>query len=315
MLVKFNIAGTAFEVETDAQARDDVGGELLGDCLFRFADELACDLSEVTLEEYILNGTAYRATLAARQEDRTGVPWRSGDDLELDADAGIAAMAYLIDLGNEDDEPWRFRWDGSGSVFWLFHDLTHAIEDFSADAGGQHAHGPSQQLTAFEEDRANLEGAKLALDAGVDAGEICNQLAGLAKAFRIRFREDSTALSDLLKSGALSGGEFTAQAYTEHVACFARDCAEAFEDEPDDCDGFEYTPETDSSFPAWAVLLYSDNRRAGECMGDDEQSLGASAYWALNYDITEQARDLLTCVDCGDHKKIEDSLCVDCSAG
>lgn len=311
MRLAFEINGTRFEAVADPRALAfDHGEDMLGDCEFRFDGETARELATVTLEEYTRGGHRIRNTLGERMEDRTGEAWEDGESLRLEADGGIAALCYLADRGNEDGEPWRFEWDGSGSAFWLFHDVTHAAEDFSADAGGLEVYGPPAELTAYEEDRANVEGAKLAKAAGIDAAEIAAELAGLGSAFRERFGQDSEALSDLLASGELidDTSEHSRTAYREHVQSIAEQCAE-HTDEDEEPDAWEHVPEDLGGWPAWAILTHSDHD--GEELSE---TLDGRAFYALQADATERARELLTCDECGDRKRIDATTCEDCAS-
>ena len=311
-IIKFQIKDATFEADTAPEALY-ADEEMLGECLFIFQDELADRLGVVTLEEYNAMGEGYSSTMDERNQERSGEEEREpGEDLELGADGSIGCLAYLADLGPAPDgEPWRFMWKGSGSVFWLFHDIIHAREDFSADAGQGHTYGPSAQLTSYEEDRANLEGAKLALAAGVSPDEVCEQLAGLAPAFLERFGDPSTALDDLLKSGVFEEDETTsAAAYASEIEGYAKECAEAYEDNPGDLHGDEHTPEN-PDFPTWAILTHSEY--VEDAKQYEPADLDALAFCAMSMDVAEAARELLTCPECEDDKKVEAETCEDCA--
>lgn len=196
----FSIDGTPFSVSADPDAYDD-GSDSLGDSRFTFAEgPLADELARVVLVVYNGLGESSEGTLARYVEDMTRDPW-GGGDLVLDPDAGIAALAHLSERGS--DEPIPFHWDGSGSAYWLFHDVSHASEDATAMMLGDEEGTPAVDFPAplsWAEDRANVEGAQRALRAGVPLDEILGELAGVAEAFRERFSEPSTALADFLDS-------------------------------------------------------------------------------------------------------------------
>lgn len=279
------------------------GSDNLGECEYRFLGPLAERLAAVVWHE-ANQFRSFSGTLGEKMESRTGEPWRRFEDptdpegtpdvppLALDADGGIMALAVLIEWGNKDGKPWAFEWDGSGSPFWLFHDSTHADEDFGAweeDGEGWHVEASDfPAVGAYREDRANLEGASRAIRSGVDAEEVLGELAGLAEPFRARFGEDSTALADLIARG-VEGLEERRAAYLSHVATLAEDIAEETAD-ADEVDAHEWVDGSDwiQSRPGTVLALCANGWE-----DDYGTDLESRAFSALRNEVEAKARELI----------------------
>lgn len=285
----FKINGTRFECVADPDA---LGEDILGDCEFRFDAELARLLAPVVWHE-ANDFRSFDGTLAESQENRTGEEWEDGEPLRLEADGGIRALCVLAELGERDGEPWRFEWDGSGSAFWLFHDVTHAAEDFGAweEDGTWHVEASQfPAVLAWNEDRANLEGARRAIRAGVAVDEVLAELANVAEPFSDRFAgEESTALDDLLASGELADvADVTEEDFRAYVEATAVECEEGT-DPDEDPDGWEWIGDG-TALPAWAVLTFADFD--GRDVGDESATVTDRAFYALAQSVTARACEL-----------------------
>lgn len=307
MRYQFKLGGTAFECIADPNALD--GEDVLGNCEYHFSSSLADELAPIVFEQTNGYGYTSRATLAEAQRDRTGEQWQESGDLTLEADGGITALAYLIAIGNRDEVPWLFEWDGSGSVFWLFHDCTHALEDWTIGKDSDGWTASIQALTAWAEDRANLEGARRALGAGVPVEEVIGELAGLAEAFSQRFEgEASTALDDLLNGGLPGMGDGRAE-YAAHVLTLATDYAESLDDDvsPDDVDPFEWV-DGDGYTPGLVLAFCSHGSSE-----DYGEGIEGRAFSALLMDVSGKARELITCPECDERRQLGASTCKECN--
>jgi len=187
--LKIKIGDVDFVAEVKAEK---YAPDIWGESRFVFSGDIAERLSVVVFESYTRRGDVLSERLRDAHMELFGEEWNPGDDLILDTDQGIAAIAFLLDLGSE--EPIRFKWEGGSSPFWLFHDLAHAVDDFSADAYSDYAYAPSMQLTGWEEDRASVEGSKLAVASGVPLSTVLVELGKIGKGFKNRFGVKSEAL-------------------------------------------------------------------------------------------------------------------------
>jgi hypothetical protein len=170
--------------------------DALGDAVYRFRGPDADALAAVRFVEHSLMGSHSRTLGEIAAEH--GFEREPGEPLALPVDAGIAAVAALLDRG----EPFEYEIDGAeGSVdFWAFHDIGHAADDFVADWADGLAESPLE-IGAWAEDRANAEGARRAHGAGVPLDDILAALFVLREPFAERFGgEQSTALDDFLET-------------------------------------------------------------------------------------------------------------------
>jgi hypothetical protein len=296
----FKLRGVAFVATVRPNELD--GSDNLGECEYRFHGSLAERLAAVRWHE-ANNYRSFEGSLGEKMESRTGEPWRRFEDpsdpegtpavppLALDADGGIMALTTLVEWGNEGGEPWAFEWDGSGSLFWLFHDTAHADNDFGAweeEGEGWHVEASDfPAVGAYREDRANLEGARRAVACGVDAEEVLAELATLAEPFRARFDEDSTALADFI-DGGVPGLEEQRKAYASLVASMAEEVAEAAED-ADAIDAHEWVDGSDwiQSRPGIVLALCANGWE-----DDYGTDLESRAFSALRNEVEAKAREL-----------------------
>jgi len=174
-----------------------LAADALGDAVYRFRGPDADALAAVRFAQYSRLGGATVQSLGEIAAEH-GFEREPGEPLALPVDAGIAAVAALLDRG----EAFAYEIDGAeGSVdFWAFHDIGHAADDFVADWAEAVVDSPLE-IGAWAEDRANAEGARRAYAAGVPLDDILAALFGLRDSFAERFRgEQSTALDDFLET-------------------------------------------------------------------------------------------------------------------
>lgn len=86
-----------------------------------------------------------------------------------DADAAIAIVCAMFHLGGS----WDVHYNGHGSEYWVWHDICHAQYDFGVDFNDGSV---DAWIDESGEERAMLEGAKLAKAYGVSMGDIARQL-------------------------------------------------------------------------------------------------------------------------------------------
>lgn len=291
--------------------------EVLGDAVYTFDADLAALLAPMRVATYNGRGEASESTLAQSHEERNGDPWAEGEALRLDVDAGIGAVALLLDRG----EPFAYAVDvAEGSAFWAFHDTGHASDDVSGDWAEGLADFPP--VGAWAEDRANLTGARRALSAGLDLDEVLGALVTLRGPFSERFEgEESTALDDLLAGGL----DFVPEArrpnlaeVAEHVEALARDVLDRNPDaELDDLDDLAREQVDGDGFansrPGLVLAGLPDWADAAEDI-DKAPALDVRAWYALESAVTARVRELATCPECS-RARIAPGLksCPDCA--
>lgn len=253
-------------------------------------------------------------------------------------DAAIVALAGIVESARLAwrDSPAavraprtvRVRWYGECSAFWLFHDVTHAYEDVELQAGGGQVrvNGPDA------EDRANLEGARRAVKAGMPLGEVLAELAGLRKAFRVRFSTESTALVDFLQDPGDGSGvdvDSMRREFRELVEDFAREVLDEDPDRSEDDAADAAHEHVDGAASSWSfdrcarLLVGADDPRAGEDYadpdnGDAQAMLGSRAFGALVGAVEARVRELHAesrCEDCADRARVDGGTrCARCAA-
>lgn len=254
----------------------------------------------------------------------------SGEVQTSNVDAAIVTLRAFLEWAEErvrsgpsgtPPHVLRVAWYGECSVFWAFHDLTHALEDvdYSEDRAGIYLEG------AWAEDRANLQGAQRAARAGVPVSEILAELAGLRTAFAERFEgERSTALADFLEASGVRSEEGASE-YAQRVEDLASDIvANAEPGASLDAlteSAWEYVDgQSLSDADAGEVLLYTSNAdRAEEWADGDTTDLASRAFGALLGDVEDSLRERFevhACADCAEAlPPVGRRICADCARG
>jgi len=325
---RLSFPGLSLIVDTDARP-EHAEPELLGDSSWTFRIE---DLQRIGADELAFrtrNGFGEERSeplLAALDEERDWEDFEDEDKAEevqtRNVDASIVTVRALMEHAKEEHartgtvREVRLGWEGDSSAYWLFHDLTHAIEDveWSEDGGGVFIGG------AWEEDRANLEGARRAVRYGMDLEEVLGQLVALQGPFRERFKgEESTALQDFL---AGHEDEKNAQAYREHVQDIAADAFDPSESLEDLEERAWEHVDGDSWLESYAgrILAHSDSDGSDYVTGEEDSprvALVARAFGALLGDVRARLQELheeSRCESCGrDPKRAGFATCEDCA--
>lgn len=301
--------------------------EVLGDAVYRFEGDLARLLAPMRLATYTADfSRSFERTLGDYAEDATGEAFdpEVDDVLALPVDAGIGAVALLLDRG----EPFEVEVDLDTSTdgpFWAFHDLAHAVDDCGGDWDEGLADFPPP--SAWAEDRANLEGARRALRAGVDFDTVLGVLARLRDAFRERFEgEESTALDNLLDGGLdflpddVRARIETPEQVEARVESTARDMldyapADADLDDLDDL-AREYGEGVGHTCPGAVVAALRDFDDLADCYGPGEAGpdMSGRAAYAFGGALAVAVRRLAQCEECEvDRRRPGSTTCADCA--
>lgn len=285
-------------------------GDVLGDARYRFRGEVARLLAPMRLTTYNRDlSRSFETTLDGSRVDEglDAFDPEVDDVLDLGTDAGIAAVALLLDRG----EPFEVEVDLDTSTdgpFWAFHDLGHAADDVSADweSGSADFPGP----TVWAEDRANVEGARRALGAGVSVDVVLGALSRLGAPFLERFGEASTALDDLLDGEGLPDD---VRARVDEVAGRVESTAVDFLDWADadlDLDdllesALEYGEEVRHASPGVVVVALRgfDNLADAYGSGESGPDVEARAAYAFGGAVVEAVRRLAQCEDCEQERR------------
>jgi hypothetical protein len=329
-------------LELEAESYPGSGdAEVLGDSRWTFHRS---DLERAGLldpEEPFLHVSTYgdgrtdeAPLLDALAGDRFGYPedederraWDEAEELESsDVDACIVALRALLERADErrrhEDgaEPWRVRvlWYGECSAFWAFHDITHALEDvdWSGGSAGVYLAG------GWAEDRANLEGARRAVRAGVPVGEVLAELAGLRGAFRERFGDESTALADFLDGGNARDDDGERE-HAERVRDLAAEVLESLDEDAREEDALERAWEyvdgaagnLDDEEAARVLVFTSHADRAEEYADGDSTDLAVRAFGALLGDVEEAIGERFEaerCPHCEERRRVQSTATTD----
>lgn len=96
-----------------------------------------------------------------------------------DADSGIVLVAAMAEIGGE----WDVQWQGENET-WFFHDWDHATHDTDIGRDGPEISG----IDYDSERRAQVNGAREALKAGISIDTVCEAIASILDEFQSRFK-------------------------------------------------------------------------------------------------------------------------------
>lgn len=96
-----------------------------------------------------------------------------------DADSGIVLVAAMAEIGGE----WDVQWQGENET-WFFHDWDHATNDTEIGRDGPEIVG----IDWDTERRAQVNGAREALKAGISIDDVCSAVASITEEFESRFK-------------------------------------------------------------------------------------------------------------------------------
>jgi len=167
---------------------EDMGGENAGECCWnvsvgdlrrifaRFPKLETFDIIPEAIGDAIENNESHTVaeTLADLAESDT-IYMRS-------ADAGIALLAAMGYMGGE----WSLDWHGENAT-WFFHDVDHACNDTGMEGGRPGI----VRIDADSERRAQVNGAREALKAGVSIDDVCEAIASILTEYETRFKGES----------------------------------------------------------------------------------------------------------------------------
>lgn len=317
----FNLKVAGVDVRLNVTDSGLDSDDMLGDAQYRFEGEVARLLAPMRWATYSADmSRSFVSTFLDTAEESCDLDV-DGFYLLLPVDAGICAVALLLDRG----EPFEVEVDLDTSVdgpFWSFHDLAHA--DFDVSASWTDGLADLPPVGSWAEDRANVEGARRALLAGVDLDNVLGALLRAAPAFEARFGEPSTAVDDLLDGlpEEVRGRIESPEQVEERVEAAARDFldwADADADLDDLDDGArEYGEEVGHESPGVVLLALRDFDGLAECYGPGEAGPGveARAAYAFGGAVAVAVRRLAQCEECEQARRVEGSTtCADCSEG
>ena len=296
--------------------------EMLGDVRYRFRGEVARLLAPMRLVTFSADfSRSFEQVLGEAQVDEglADAPFDPDDPeavLDLGADGGIGAIALLLDRR----EPFEVEVDLDTSTdgpFWAFHDLSHAVDDCSGDWDEGLAEFPPP--SAWSEDRANLEGARRALRAGVDLDNVLGALLRLREPFRERFPGDqSTALADLLDGDLPEAVRARPERVLDRVESTARDVLDYAQDDVtlDDL-AREIGEGVRHDSPGSVLVALRDWDSLADCYGPGEVvELDHRAAYAYGGAVCESVRRLAQCEECEEERREPGSTtCADCAEG
>lgn len=96
-----------------------------------------------------------------------------------DADSGIGLVAAMAEIGGE----WDVQWQGENET-WFFHDWDHATHDTYIGSRMPHI----GNIDWDTERRAQVNGAREALKAGISIDDVCSAVASITEEFESRFK-------------------------------------------------------------------------------------------------------------------------------
>ena len=95
-----------------------------------------------------------------------------------DADSGIVLVAAMAEIGGE----WSIGWEGENAT-WFFHDWDHATNDTEIGKDYPEIVG----IDWDTERRAQVNGAREALKAGISIDDVCAAVVSILEEFERRF--------------------------------------------------------------------------------------------------------------------------------
>lgn len=169
---------------------EDLGSEINGECcwvlsvaeLLRIIDVFPNIDSQFgipdAIGDAIENGQAHDDIAEAKQlsdlEPDESVSIR-------DADAGIILIAAMGKIGGE----WNLQWQGENET-WFFHDWDHATHDVFIGHRGPEIMRISDDM----ERRAQINGAREALKAGISIDDVVMSVSSITEEFKSRFKTE-----------------------------------------------------------------------------------------------------------------------------
>jgi hypothetical protein len=132
---------------------------------------------------YLLDTFRECAGITSDEQDECNCESDEQDEFVCsDADMFIVLYNWLYD----NDKQCTIISEGD-HVFWVWHDICHAVNDWGDDAKWILAENGS--FTAYTERERLMQGAKLCISEGGDFAEVCSALFGVASDFESRFGE------------------------------------------------------------------------------------------------------------------------------
>jgi len=108
-----------------------------------------------------------------------------------DADSGIVLVAAMAEIGGE----WNVQWQGENET-WFFHDWDHATHDTEMGKDYPVIVG----IDWDTERRAQINGAREALKAGISIDDVVSAVASITEEFESRFKAPiGTIWSDIFR--------------------------------------------------------------------------------------------------------------------
>ena len=175
--MKKQLGNATFDVSLSTQ---DYGGEVVGECCWTVS---VPDLRKIfarfpnmehegSIPESIGNVIHdNNAETFAELLDEESISFR-------DADAGILFVAAMAEMGGK----WSIHWEGENAT-WFFHDWDHATHDTEVGINGPKI----VRIDADRERRAQVNGAREALKAGISVDDVCEAVASILDEYKTRF--------------------------------------------------------------------------------------------------------------------------------